>query len=188
MLYLNLGLYLKKTYAEGPGARFALWTQGCSLHCKHCCNPELLKFEGGQQYSIEALMELILQSKDIEGVSILGGEPLDQTAAIIALCKEIQNNHLSTMLYTGYTVIEIENHPEMKKILDYIDLLVDGRYEHSLADTKRRWIGSTNQQLHFLTNFYSPEDTCFFEADSIEIHLENNIVTINGKPWGKGLP
>lgn len=188
-LSINIGLTIAQTTAEGPGLRYALWVQGCSLHCKSCCNPELLSFTGGNQVLVEDLVKQIIATPDIQGISILGGEPLEQPEAVAELCYQMHQFSLSVMIYTGYTLAELQamSHPAIDKIITYTDLLVDGRYIRELPDTKRRWIGSTNQSLHFLTNRYQSTDPCFYESDTIEIRLDNKMLIINGKPWGKGL-
>ena len=72
------------TEAEGPGRRFALWFQGCPLRCPGCCNPEMLPFEGGQLLSLAYVVRQLRESAaehQIEGITLLGGEPLAHAAA-----------------------------------------------------------------------------------------------------------
>src|SRR5436309_2709636 len=67
------------TEAEGPGKRFALWFQGCPLRCPGCCNPEMLPFDGGTVMTIEEIITLLRESAEqngLEGMTLLGGEPL----------------------------------------------------------------------------------------------------------------
>src|SRR5437762_9807105 len=64
------------TEAEGPGRRFALWFQGCPLRCPGCCNPEMLPFAGGSSMTVVEILAEIEAAGDIEGITMLGGEPL----------------------------------------------------------------------------------------------------------------
>src|SRR5438094_10100172 len=78
------------TEAEGPGKRFALWFQGCPLRCPGCCNPEMLPFEGGESRRVDDLLDEIRTARDdhgIEGITLLGGEPLAHAAGAAALAR-----------------------------------------------------------------------------------------------------
>src|SRR5436853_1554089 len=81
------------TEAEGPGRRFALWFQGCPLRCPGCCNPEMLPFEGGQERTVAALLaeidEAATEHGGIEGITLLGGEPLAHAAGAAALARAV---------------------------------------------------------------------------------------------------
>lgn len=175
------------TEAEGPGRRFALWFQGCPMRCPGCCNPEMLSFDGGESISVQDLAALILAAKaehQIEGVTLLGGEPLAHATAGAALARELKPHGLSVMIFSGYTLEEARAlpDPDVADLLALTDILVDGRYDRNLPDTARRWIGSTNQQIHFLTDRYRAEDPCWKKKNTIEIRLDRTGLTVNGFP------
>src|SRR2546423_15382969 len=93
------------TEAEGPGRRFALWFQGCPLRCPGCCNPEMLPFEGGQTMPLADVMERVRRASNeygIEGITLLGGEPLAHAAGAAALARATQMLKLSVMVFSGY--------------------------------------------------------------------------------------
>ncbi|MEZ4318477.1 MAG: 4Fe-4S single cluster domain-containing protein [Myxococcota bacterium] len=167
------------TEAEGPGRRFALWTQGCTLRCKGCCNPELFEATGGTERSIDSLLAEIAAVEGIEGVSILGGEPVQQ-ADLVELCAGVRALGLTVMLYSGYRRAEIEE--RAPGLLAHVDLLVDGRFEATRLDHVRRWVGSTNQEIHFLTEAYGPEDPRFHEANTVELRWGPDGLVVNGWP------
>src|SRR5438093_387379 len=93
------------TEAEGPGKRFALWFQGCPLRCPGCCNPEMLPFEGGSAMTIEEIAGLLGETHDqngLEGITLLGGEPLAHAAGGAALARAAHELRLNVMVFTGY--------------------------------------------------------------------------------------
>jgi anaerobic ribonucleoside-triphosphate reductase activating protein len=180
---LRVAQTIPDTEAEGPGRRFALWVQGCSLRCPGCCNPEMFAADrGGAFVDVEALAERVLATPGIEGLSVLGGEPFEQAAGVAELCRLVRAGGRSVMVYSGYTLEELRARPDAGPALSEIDLLVDGRYERDRPETSRRWVGSSNQRLHFLTGRYSPDDPRFAAPNTIELRLERGQLTINGWP------
>ena len=86
-LLLRIATVVPCTEAEGPGRRFALWFQGCPLRCPGCCNPEYLSFKGGQPIAIADIVEQWNRS-EIEGITLLGGEPFAHAEGASALARE----------------------------------------------------------------------------------------------------
>ena len=183
-LQLRIAQLVSDTEAEGPGRRFALWVQGCPIRCPGCCNPEMFESEGGELVDVDALAQRILATPAIEGISLLGGEPVSQAAAVASLAKMVRERGLSVMLYSGYSMHELKTmrDPAVDALLASCDLLVDGRYEKDRPETARRWIGSSNQELHFLTDRYSPSDPRFTAKNGVEIRIRNGEITVNGWP------
>ena len=171
------------TEAEGPGRRFALWFQGCPLRCPGCCNPEYLSFKGGQTIAIADIVEQWKRS-EIEGITLLGGEPFAHAEGAAALARDAQSVGLSVMVFTGYLREELEakNDPATAALLAATDILVDGPYERERPDTVRRWIGSTNQRIHFLTARYRADDPCWQKPNTLEIRVRGAEVVVNGFP------
>ncbi len=185
---LSLALEVPDTGAEGPGRRYAIWVQGCPLRCKGCCNPEYLSDAGGQTVGVDTLLQRIAEQPEIEGVTLLGGEPMQQAQSLAVLLAGVQRAGLSTMVFTGYTLEELQDKAHAAAVLAATDLLVDGRYDASRPDDVRTWIGSTNQRMHFLTSRYDPNDVVFSARDTVEIRLRDGELTINGRPWGAWTP
>lgn len=184
-LRLNVALIVGRTEAEGPGVRGALWVQGCTIRCPGCCNPEMLAVKDATWMTIEeALAQL---PADVEGVSFLGGEPSEQAAGLAVLARRVRERGQTVMVYSGRTLAELRAMPDASKLLEHTDLLVDGRYEESLRTTTRRFIGSTNQQLHFLTDRYRADDARFASHNTVELRLTiaadgTKSITMNGWP------
>src|SRR6476469_9858533 len=97
------------TESEGPGKRYALWFQGCPLRCPGCCNPEMLPFAGGTPRRAADLLAEIKQAHrehGIEGITLIGGEPLAHAAGAAALARGVRALGLSVMVFSGYTLDE----------------------------------------------------------------------------------
>lgn len=190
---IDLGVEVAGTDAEGPGRRYAVWVQGCPMRCPGCCNPELLRFGRGTPTPVLELLERILSSharEPLAGLSLLGGEPFAQAEGLAILAEHVRAAGLDVMVYSGYTLEEIQSleNPGTARLLAATDLLVDGRYDRAKPDGARRWIGSTNQRMHFLTNRYDPNDSRFSEGETVELRLTRGQLVVNGWPWGSGAP
>jgi anaerobic ribonucleoside-triphosphate reductase activating protein len=180
---LNVAQIVPRTEAEGPGHRHAIWLQGCPLRCPGCCNPEMLPFVPKREMTVAELLEDVLLH-EVEGVTFLGGEPTSQAAALAELAEAVRARGLTVMIFSGYTIEELRamGDPAVSRLLAATDLLVDGRYDERLRTTERRWIGSTNQVMHFLTDAYEPTDPRFSEPNHLELRFEKGALTLNGWP------
>jgi anaerobic ribonucleoside-triphosphate reductase activating protein len=184
---LKLAQVVPCTEAEGPGKRFAIWFQGCPLRCPECCNPEMLSFTAGYAVAVHEVVEQITRSQSvhcIEGLTFLGGEPLAHATGAVALARAARAIGLSTMVFSGYTLAEIRllPDPDAQTLLTLTDILVDGPYHRELPETRRRWIGSANQQVHFLSPRYDEHDPCWLLPNTLEIRLHGDALTVNGFP------
>lgn len=182
---LRVAQLVPDTEAEGPGRRFAVWVQGCPLRCPGCCNPEMLPREGGTDWSVVELGRRVLATPGIEGLSLLGGEPFAQAAACAALARAVRQAGLSVVTFTGYTLAELRARdagPSRARLLAATDLLVDGRYIQSLPEPTRRWVGSANQELCFLSDRYRPNDPRLAAPNTVELRLDGAGLLVNGWP------
>jgi anaerobic ribonucleoside-triphosphate reductase activating protein len=174
------------TEAEGPGRRFAVWFQGCPLRCPGCCNPEFLPFEGGESIRLAHVLAAIDEAREqgIEGITLLGGEPLAHAAGAAALATAVRERGLSVMVFSGYTIEQARGMPDphVDTLLAHTDILVDGPYVRELPDTTRRWVGSTNQRIHFFSDRYQADDPCWREPNTLEIRVRGAEIAVNGFP------
>lgn len=156
---LNVYKILTNTGVEGPGRRFCIWVQGCRKHCKGCFAKDTWAFGVGKDYSTEDIWHEICEQKDIEGITLLGGEPFEQAQALVELTGRVKQAGLSVVCFTGNTIEELQNseNPFVRELLKNIDLLIDGGFEQENFDLSRPWVGSSNQRYIFLTDFYTPE-------------------------------
>src|SRR5690349_2976128 len=182
---LQIAQIVPSTEAEGPGRRFALWFQGCPLRCPGCCNPEMLPFEGGRNLTVTEVLEQIEEeTAGVEGITLLGGEPLAHAAGAACLARAVRRWGLSVMVFSGYTLEEARALPEpaVADLLALTDILVDGPYLRELPDSQRRWIGSTNQRIHCLTDRYRADDPCWRRPNTLEIRVRGQEILVNGFP------
>ncbi len=156
---LRLHQFIPLSRANGPGARAVLWLQGCSLGCPGCFNPETHPFHQGQAMDITTLVERIRSYQgEIEGVTISGGEPFQQARPVLDLLQKIRaQTQLSLLLFSGYRRSEIDQIRFAGEALNYVDILIAGRYEQENR-IARGLIGSSNKQVIFLTQRYSMKD------------------------------
>lgn len=154
-LTINLGAWQARSRANGPGTRAVLWLQGCKKRCLGCVNQNLLPLEKRAEVPVRRIADKVLSDPDIEGVTYTGGEPMLQAAALAELSELIRAGGLSVFIYTGYTIEELRSWREhcIDRLLALTDILVDGPFVRERA-ARRRWRGSDNQRVHFLTDRY----------------------------------
>ncbi len=177
---INVHNVVESSMIYGPGKRWVLWTQGCTLGCKGCWNTQTWSKKNGETWSISQLLESISSQEDIEGITILGGEPFQQLDGIAELIKSVKQLGLTVMLYTGYEKAEFND--LMWQCFNSSDLVIAGRYREELRDVGLVWRGSTNQILESPSGYY--DVTIFEESQEIEVHIdhETNEVTLTGYP------
>ena len=140
----------KMDISNGPGVRVSIFMQGCTFNCKNCFNPETHDFNGGKEFTdetIDRVLELC-ENENIEGLSILGGEPMHQkniegtTKLAKAFKEKFPNKNLWS--WTGFL---FDRDLKGKEVLKYLDVLVDGQFVEELKNPKLKWCGSENQRV-----------------------------------------
>ena len=171
---------LKHTKVEGPQTRYCIWVQGCSRHCKGCQATHTWSHSGGDLYDTKDIIKDILSQKNIEGVTFLGGEPFEQSEALGEIAETCKQHNLGVLCFSGDILENLEKNLSHKKLLNNIDLLIDGEFKIEELDYSRPWCGSKNQKYHFLTNRYN--ETIFEKyTNKVELNIDNNgIIFMNG--------
>ncbi|MEU6536796.1 4Fe-4S single cluster domain-containing protein [Streptomyces sp. NPDC047000] len=188
---VRLGRWVAWTQAEGPGARAALWVQGCAIRCPGCVNPHFWPAQGGSLVEATDLVTVLREGPPVEGVTLLGGEPFEQATALAEFAAGVRAMDLTVMAFTGYRYEELQTNPVpgAADLLAATDLLVDGPYVRTLPDRRRPWAGSTNQRFIALTPRYAqlvaeienPDTEQGSWHDRLEIHLrEDGTVGMSG--------
>lgn len=173
-----------RSRANGPGARFVVWMQGCTLGCPGCFNPATHPTIGGRELDVAELaaeLAVAARTSPIEGLSLSGGEPLQQAAAAVELLDAARTLGLSTLAFSGYTVDEIRALPHGEGVLARLDVLIDGRYVSTerLASGLR---GSANQRIRLLTARYKVADVEATPVAEIRIGPTGEVVLTGVNP------
>ena len=139
----------------GPGNRLVIWTVGCSKHCSGCANPELWQADNQKNIDVNTLVELIMtyiKANHVDGVTITGGDPLEQVEDVLKLVEGIRGLTDDILIYTGYTYEELEamNSDDVKMLMSKVDVLIDGRYVDELNYEECVLRGSQNQSIIYL--------------------------------------
>lgn len=134
------------TIVDGPGLRTSIYFAGCDHHCPGCHNPQSWPHDAGTEMSVDKLLDIIADFDS--DVTFSGGDPLFQSVEITELARRIkQEQGRSIWCYTGYRYEQILAQPVLASVLQYIDVLVDGRFEEKQRDISLRFRGSANQRL-----------------------------------------
>jgi anaerobic ribonucleoside-triphosphate reductase activating protein len=157
-----------------------IWFQGCSRGCPGCFNPLTHDRDSGFLVPVDELVRRIQEAESsIEGITMSGGEPLEQPQQLHRLLEDVRRTtDLSVVLYSGYTFEEIPGVPFGKNILDHVDVLIAGPFVESRR-TGFGLLGSSNQRVHFLTDRYS--SIHIKDIPDSEIRIESGgMISISG--------
>lgn len=141
---------------NGEGMRFVLFVSGCKHNCEGCHNKEMQNFLYGDTWDTNDIFNIIKENISyIDGVTFSGGEPLEQSEALIDIAKRIKNElGLNIWCYTGYVLEDVLSGTDnsKKELLQYVDVLVDGKFDNSKTKDALYYTGSSNQRIINLNN------------------------------------
>ncbi len=182
-MHLRVHALMESSTVNGPGTRSVIWAQGCSLGCPGCWNPHTHDPLKGFRLDVSEILEWFAKASResrIEGLTISGGEPMEQAPAVLDLLRRLKAAHpgVTVGLFSGYTERELTE-SVWPAIQGHLDFAVLGRY-----NPRRRChdpvVSSTNQVLRLYTARYSMAD---FAAQSVEVHIDDTGLTqITGFP------
>ena len=149
---MNYAKIRKLDVTNGPDIRTTLFVSGCTHNCEGCFNKEQQDFNYGNKFTKETEDEFIqlTKNKQIKGVNILGGEPMQQIMddTLLNLLKRIKlETDKPIWLWSGYTFEEIVNNPKRLEILREVDVLIDGKFQADKRDIMLKYRGSSNQRV-----------------------------------------
>lgn len=151
-LKLQIAGFLDNSLVNGTGLRSVIFVSGCKHNCTGCQNQAMQDFNYGERVEIDDVFKRISENEPlIKGVTFSGGEPFEQAPALAALASRIKMENLTLWCYTGYTYEYIISHlgsrEGFKKLIELVDVLIDGRFEKSSADSLLKYRGSRNQRI-----------------------------------------
>ena len=154
---MNYGAIKETDIANGVGIRVSLFVSGCTHHCPGCFNADTWDFSYGEPFTdeIEAKILSLLEPDYINGLSLLGGEPMEPVnqRVLVPFVRNVKKKYPQKDIwcYSGYTFEEIKNgraHCEVTdEFLSLIDALVDGRFVEAQKNIRLKFRGSENQRL-----------------------------------------
>lgn len=154
----NIRLYgeVPDSIVDGPGLRYTVFVQGCTHRCPGCHNPESQPALGGTVSTVDELLARIEANGLVHNVTLSGGEPFEQPVACAELAERLKQNGYGVWAYSGYRYEDLaarakaSDTPENKavaRLLDIIDVLVDGPFVEDLQSYTLKWRGSSNQRV-----------------------------------------
>lgn len=174
----NVACIKMLTKTEGPFNRCCIWFQGCNINCQGCCNEELQYLIPKHIISEDKLIEIVIEAKDkysIEGITLSGGEPSIQKG-LFHFNERIKNLDLGIIMFSGKYKKQLDC-----RLVNSVDLLIDGPFIQNSKDNERLLIGSKNKRLNFITSRYINYADYFENPVSIqEINVEEDYLFING--------
>ena len=145
---LDLSGIVSDSIVDGPGIRTTIFSQGCPHHCPGCHNPETWAFGCGTLVPVEAIVDIVKSNPLCRGVTFSGGEPFAQAAGFAKLAMLLKEKGYEVASYSGYTFEELLNGSEdQKKLLEAIDILIDGPFLQDQKSLEIAFRGSRNQRI-----------------------------------------
>jgi anaerobic ribonucleoside-triphosphate reductase activating protein len=148
---IRLAGIVRESIVDGPGFRFTVFVQGCPHHCPGCQNPQTHDPAGGEDCDVETIMTEFRKNPLLQGVTLSGGEPMDQAEALLPLARAVRAMGKDVMAFSGYTYEELlekgKREPAVLDLLRECFLLVDGRFVMAQRDLSLLFRGSRNQRL-----------------------------------------
>ena len=145
---LDLSGIVSDSIVDGPGIRTTVFSQGCPHHCPGCHNPETWDFGCGTQVPVDAIVDIVKANPLGQGVTFSGGEPFAQAAGFAKLAALLKEQGYEVASYSGYTFEELlEGSEEQKKLLEAIDILIDGPFLLAEKSLEIAFRGSRNQRI-----------------------------------------
>jgi anaerobic ribonucleoside-triphosphate reductase activating protein len=145
--------YKPFSFVDGQGVRCSLYVSGCFFKCDGCYNEEAWSFRYGSPYTKELEDRILndLEHESVQGLSLLGGEPFLNTQVCLAVAERVRATFgwsKDIWCWSGYTIEQLmADSPDKMRLLELVDVLVDGTYEQDKRDLTLAFRGSSNQRV-----------------------------------------
>ena len=145
---LDLAGIVSDSIVDGPGIRVTVFAQGCPHHCQGCHNPETWDFGCGTKVTEGQVLAEVLKNPLCRGVTFSGGEPFAQPEGFACLAKLLKEKGYEVASYSGYTFEALQKGTaEQRKLLESIDVLIDGPFIQAQKSLELSFRGSKNQRI-----------------------------------------
>ncbi|MEK6263671.1 MAG: anaerobic ribonucleoside-triphosphate reductase activating protein [Clostridium sp.] len=147
---LQIGGFLHNSLVNGDGIRSVVFVSGCIHNCVGCQNEDMQDFNYGDAVLIDDIMLKVSGNMPIiKGITLSGGEPFESATNLSKLSERVKDLGLNIWCYSGYTYDEIINSGDKDKLrmLNFIDVLIDGKFNESLMEGAGKYTGSSNQRI-----------------------------------------
>jgi anaerobic ribonucleoside-triphosphate reductase activating protein len=174
---------LARSRANGPGARGVIWLQGCRRGCPGCFNPATHDHRGGRDMPVSELLAWVASLPlETEGITVSGGEPLEQAEALCDLLRQVrQTTSLGVLLFTGLPPGEWDGDGDMQRCIELSDAVIAGPFEAANAEPNGL-LASSNQTIVLVTSRYSAADISTAPSGEIIVTLEGEIIASGMDP------
>lgn len=165
--------------SNGPGVRVSLYVSGCRNHCKNCFNPETWDFNYGEPFTKEVENYIIesMKPQHIKGFTLLGGDPFEPENQIVLapFLERLRAEYpdKSFWCFTGYDYEKdlltgkLGDEETVMRMLNCLDVLVDGKFVESLKDLNLRFRGSSNQRIILLKPSLLSDSVVLWDEESV---------------------
>ena len=185
-LLLNVSSTMSRSRANGPGVRAVIWVQGCTIGCAGCYSAPTHPHSSNSLVEPSEVVEWIRSIPDIDGITISGGEPFEQAAVLVDIIGRMKRvrPELTVFIFSGHeyqTLLQSEE-KSVRELIQHSDMLSTGPYIAKLRDQALLWRGSSNQELHYITQRYDPsmEETWLEDSPTEEYAIHNEAIQFTG--------
>lgn len=165
---MRIASIIEESIVDGPGVRYVIFVQGCKHKCSGCHNPSTWNTEGGTFMTTKELCNNLKKITHTKRLTVSGGEPMLQCSELAHVLKYAKKLNFEVCVYTGFTYEEIFQDIHKVMCLNYIDVLIDGKYEEDKKSLDLKYKRSSNQRI----------------IDVKESINKDKIVLLNSKAWG----
>jgi anaerobic ribonucleoside-triphosphate reductase activating protein len=179
----------------GPGKRIGIWVQGCSIRCRSCCSLDTWEFADDHGMDVASLVDWCreVSAGCVDGITISGGEPFDQPAALLALLEILDywrgegGRHMDILIYTGYSERRVKR--DFAEHLRHIDALIAGPFREN-SGKEKSYCGSDNQRIVVCSALgaqrYGPQSLANWQS-GIQVAADSEGIWMIGIPRGGDL-
>ena len=152
---LRLAGYDLESFADAEGVSCVLFFSGCHHNCKGCHSPQTHDFDYGLEITDEVIEKInseIDKRPFLNALVLSGGDPMYSAKEILNILPKIHIPHNNIWCYSGFTLKQIKQNPDMNNLLEKCTHLIDGEFDISKRDVTLKFRGSSNQNIWIKEN------------------------------------